>query len=50
MFVRVSVSTLKGVEDGEDIVGGYSECPVAEESKGPGNAQEEDQAQNGENI
>lgn len=42
--------TLKGVEDGEDVVGGYDQRAVAEESKGPGEAQQEEQAQNGHGV
>lgn len=43
-------STLKGVEDGEDIVGGYEQRSIAEKSKGPGDAEEEEQGQNGESL
>lgn len=42
--------TLKGVEDGEDIVGGYEQRSMAEEGKSPGDAQQEEQAQNGESV
>lgn len=43
-------STLKGVEDGENIVGCYKQRSIAEESKGPGDAEEEEQTQNGESL
>lgn len=43
-------STLKGVEDGEDVVGRYEQWPVAEKSKGPGDAEEDKQAQDGKKI
>ena len=43
-------STLKGVEDGEDIVGGDEQRPMAEEGKSPGEAEQEEQAEDGEGV
>lgn len=45
-----SESTLEGVEDGEDVVGGQEQRSVAEESKGPGDAEEEKQAEDGQRV
>lgn len=41
---------MKRVEDGEDVVGGYAQRAVAEESKSPGDAKQEEQAKNGERV
>lgn len=50
VIVDEQEETLKGVEDGEDIVGCYTQRPVAEESKGPGDAKQEEQAYNGVRV
>ena len=45
--VQTLDGTLKGVEDGEDVVGGHEQRSIAEEGKGPGDAEQEDQAYDG---
>lgn len=41
---------MEGVEDGEDVVGGYEQGPEAEEGDGPGDAEQEQQAQDGQRL
>lgn len=44
------MSTLKGVEDGEDVEGGQEQRSVTEESKSPGDAEQVEQAEDGEGF
>lgn len=48
--VQTLEGTLKGVEDGEDVVGGYEQRSMAEEGKSPGEAEQEDQTYDGERV
>lgn len=42
--------TLKGVEDGEDVVRDNDQRSVTEEGEGPGDAEKDEQAQNGGSV
>lgn len=50
VIVDEQEETLKGVENREDVVGGDAQRPVAEEGKRPGDAKQEEQAQDGERV
>lgn len=42
--------TLKGVEDGEAVVGGHEQRSTAEECKSPGDPEQKDPAYDGERL
>lgn len=50
IIVDEQEETLKGVEDGKDVVGSDEQRSVAEKSKSPGDAKKEEQAQNGGSV